>query len=197
MYRAFQKIFPVLALALIPALALAHPGHAEAPGFAAGFLHPLTGIDHLAALLAVGVLSAQTTRRAWALPLSFAVLMLAGALFASTGARLPSVEAMIAVSLLVIGLLIAARAPLPIHAGAALVGFFALFHGAAHGAEFALAGNPAAALAGMTLSTLLIPLAGMRIGALLLRVSPRWTRALGGVVSLFGAVLLAGMAGVA
>jgi urease accessory protein len=195
MRPSIQKpgVIAAFIFALVPALALAHPGHAEAPGFAVGFLHPLTGIDHLAAMLAVGVWSAQTTRRAWPLPLFFALSMLAGALVALAGAHFPSVEAMIALSLFVTGLLIAARKALPLPAGAALVGLFALFHGAAHGGEFASAGGLAAPLAGMTLSTLLIPLAGMGIGLFIVRASPRWTRALGGAVSLFGVGLLAGM----
>lgn len=151
-------------------------------GFVSGFVHPITGLDHLAAMLAVGVWSALTTRRLWLAPLSFAALLLVGALLAQAGLALPAVEPMIAASMLVLGLLLAARIHLPEAAGAVLVGAFALFHGAAHGQE--LAG--AWALAGMVLGTATLHLAGMGIGLGLKRVSAWLPRMAGAVVALMG-----------
>ena len=128
-------------------------------------MHPFTGLDHLVAMLAVGVWSALAAAQpGWrslaAAPLSFAALLWIGALLALGGASLPAVEPMIATSLLVLGLLVATRRALPTPAGMALVGGFALFHGAAHGAELA---GPAA-LAGMVLATGLLHGAGLLIG---------------------------------
>jgi urease accessory protein len=194
MYSMLSKSALTLVLALMPALALAHSGHGEASGFAAGFLHPATGLDHLVAMLAVGIWSAQATRHVWRLPLAFAALLLTGAVFAIAGMGFPAIEPMIAASLLVIGLLLAIRAQLSTAVSVGLIGGFALFHGAAHGVELAAAANPALALAGMTLGTLLIHCVGLGIGRGLLRVQQNWTRALGGAVSLFGVGLLAGLA---
>jgi len=181
-----------------PTLALAHVGadgsaHAHV-GFADGLLHPLTGLDHLAAMLAVGVWSALTARQArdmaWA-PLAFAAMLLAGALAGFAGLPLPAVEPMIAASLLVLGLLLAARLHLPGPAAAALVGVFAVFHGVAHGVELAGATGGAAALAGMVLATALLHAAGLAVGwALRTRFS--WGPRLAGVaVAVFGASMLA------
>jgi len=164
--------------------ALAHVGAdaGDHHGLLTGFTHPLTGLDHLAAMLAVGVWSAMTTRRIWAAPLTFAGLLLGGALLAQGGVAFPGIEPMIAASMLVVGLLLAAQVRLPEAAGALLVGAFALFHGAAHGQE--LAG--ASALLGMVAGTAALHLAGMGLG-LLLRARSAWLPRLAGIaVALFG-----------
>ncbi len=164
--------------------ALAHVG-ADAGGhhgLLTGFSHPLTGLDHLAAMLAVGFWSALTTRRVWAAPLAFAGLLLVGALLAQAGIAFPGIEPMIAASMLVAGLLLAAQVRLPEAAGALLVGAFALFHGAAHGQE--LAGTTA--LLGMVAGTAVLHLIGMGLG-LLLRARAAWLpRLAGAAVALFG-----------
>lgn len=174
-FSALIKLIGGASLAVLSASAFAHVG-ADAGshhGFLTGFTHPLTGLDHLAAMLAVGMWSAMTSRRSWAAPLSFAALLLVGALMAKSGVAFPAVEPMIAASLLVMGLLLATRQRLPAAAGALLVGGFALFHGAAHGNELAGPG----ALAGMVASTALIHLAGLGIGKAMQHRSaalPRW-----------------------
>ena len=178
------KTFAALALLGHATLALAHvgiDGHGH-QGFFTGLLHPLTGLDHLAAMVAVGVWSAGTTRRFWVAPLAFALMLFAGAVLAQAGVGFPAIEPMIAASLLVVGLLLAARARLPEAAGAALVGAFALFHGAAHGQEL----GGLAALLGMVLGTALLHVAGIGLGRALMRHSPWWTRAAGAVVALMG-----------
>ncbi|MDR0736061.1 MAG: HupE/UreJ family protein [Zoogloeaceae bacterium] len=172
--------------------ALAHTGHEDAPGFVAGFMHPLTGADHLMAMLAVGIWSAMTTRRIWVAPLSFASLLLIGALLGLAGLHFPAVEPMIAASLLVLGLLLVSQARLPLMAGALLTGAFALFHGAAHGAELG-SNSPLAAIAGMVLGTALIHIAGLLLGRLLLARHVLWARVAGGCITIFGAVLLTGV----
>ena len=179
------KSVAALALAGTASLALAHvgaDGGEHHGGFLTGFLHPITGLDHLAAMVAVGVWSAETTRRFWIAPIAFALTLFAGALLAQAGVGFPAIEPMIAVSMLVVGLLLAARAKLPEAAGALLVGAFALFHGAAHGQEL----GGLAALLGMVAGTALLHLAGIGLGKLLLRHNPWWTRVAGAVVALMG-----------
>jgi len=172
-----------LALAALSFSAAAHVGDAhDHGGFLTGFLHPVTGLDHLAAMLAVGVWSAMTTTRIWVAPLSFAALLLAGALLAQAGMAFPAIEPMIAASMLVVGLLLAARVKLPEAAGAVLVGAFALFHGAAHGQELAAG----AALAGMVLGTALLHAVGIALGLGLKRANQWLPRVAGGVVALMG-----------
>ena len=176
------------------ALALAHTGHDGAAhhgigdAIAAGFTHPFTGLDHLAAMLALGVWSALTARRVWLAPLAFASALLVGALLGFVGIRLPAVEPMIAASLLALGLLVASRAALPAVLGVAIAASFALFHGVAHGQE--LSGPFGAwALAGMVSATALLHAGGIALG-LAMKRSPAWLpRIAGAGVALFGASL--------
>ena len=178
------KTAAVAGLAFVSVSAFAHMGADGAAhhGLVTGFLHPITGLDHLAAMLAVGVWSAMTTRRLWLAPVSFAVLLLAGAWLAQAGVAFPAIEPMIAASMLVVGLLLAAQVKLPDAAGAVLVGAFALFHGAAHGQEL-VAG---AALAGMVLGTAVLHVAGIGLGLGLKRTSVWLPRVVGAVVALMG-----------
>jgi urease accessory protein len=176
----------------LPALALAHVGAdgGSHHGFMAGFEHPFTGIDHLLAMLLIGVWSASLSRRWWLAPLAFASMLLAGALLAGAGLRLPAVEPAIALSLVLLGALLAARTAWPAAAMAALAALFALFHGVAHGVEL----QGLAALAGMVLATVLLHATGLLAGQALRRRSLWWPRAAGIAVSLFGAALLFGAA---
>ena len=183
-----------LAACAAPLLAAAHvsgaPHDHGTSAFAAGFAHPFTGLDHLAAMVALGVWSAMTTRRVWLAPVAFAGALLLGALLGLAGLALPAVEPMIAASLLVLGLLVATGRQLPAAAGAALAAGFALFHGAAHGTELAGPGA-AAALAGMVLATALLHGAGIGLG-LALKHTNRWLpRVAGAAVVVLGASLLA------
>lgn len=183
----FSKCFTAASVALLSLPAFAHVG-ADAGshhGFSTGFMHPLTGLDHLAAMLAVGIWSAMTARRIWAAPLAFASLLLAGALLAQAGLNFPAVEPMIAASMVVIGLLLAAQKQLPEAAGAALVGGFALFHGAAHGQE--LVG--ASALLGMVAGTALMHAAGLGLGLALRGQRAGLARAAGAGVGVLGMVM--------
>lgn len=183
---------------------LGHVHGADAAGsFFQGALHPLTGLDHLAAMVSVGLWSALTAAPAragraassmWAAPAAFAATLLLGALLGLGGLSLPGIEPMIAASLLVMGLLVCTRTALPTLAGGALVALFALFHGLAHGAELA-GGHAAAALAGMVLSTAALHAAGLAMGMALRRrdqaFASRWApRAAGLGVAAFGATLL-------
>ena len=155
-----------------------------------GMLHPITGLDHLAAMLAVGCWSALTARRVWVAPLAFANVLLAGALLGMAGVALPAVEPMVASSLLVLGLLLAARTRMPGAAAAVLVGIFAAFHGWAHGSELSGA-LWFAPLAGIVLATLALHALGVALGLALRGRSLWWSRLAGSVVALAGVTLLA------
>lgn len=155
-----------------------------------GLLHPLTGLDHLAAMLAVGFWSALTARRLWTTPLAFAAMLLVGALLGLAGLELPAVEPMIATSLLVLGLLVALRARIPAVLAAALVGVFAVFHGVAHGTELAGAAQIWAPLAGMLITTVSLHIAGLGLGLALRKRNPWGSRIAGAAVTLLGSFLL-------
>ena len=122
-------------LALAPVAALAHPGH-EGASLAHGFTHPLGGFDHIVAMVTVGIMAARLGGRAlWLVPASFIAAMAAAGVAGIAGVGLPYVEAGIALSVLVLGATVALGLTMPVAAAMALVGFCAIFHGYAHGAE--------------------------------------------------------------
>jgi len=135
----YTRALALLAFTLTPTLAHAHPGHAghdEVGGIGWGLMHPFTGLDHLLAMVAVGLWAVQLGGRAlWALPAAFVGTMCLGGLMGMNGAVLPLVEPMILTSVLALGALIAFTVRLPLAACAGVVALSALFHGQAHGAE--------------------------------------------------------------
>ena len=179
--------------------AYAHLDPAEHGSFAAGFSHPLFGTDHILAMVAVGLwaslLAAGADRRAlWFVPAAFVGTMLAGFLAAMAGTSLPFVEPVILASIVVIGLLAAVALNIPVPAAMAMVGFFAFFHGHAHGGEIGEAGAGTYA-AGFALATALLHAAGIGFGLLLGRMlggraGRRLTQAAGAVTA-FGGLWLA------
>jgi len=122
---------------LIPTLARAHPGHGvEIGGIGWGLAHPFTGLDHVLAMIAVGLWASQIGGKArWLVPAAFVSVMGAGFLLAMAGFALPYVEPAILASVMGLGLLVALAVRLPAAGAAGVVGIFALFHGHAHGAE--------------------------------------------------------------
>lgn len=181
------------------AAAHAHTGAEEANGFVAGVLHPLTGFDHLLAMVAVGIWGATLGRPLiWALPVAFPMLMVVGGILGITGVPLPYIESGIAVSVVVLGLAIAAAWRAPVAVAVAIVAAFGVFHGYAHGAELPGAASPAAYVAGFVLCTGALHLAGVAIG--LLKALPKGEqvlRASGGLIAMAGLWIFAGMPGVA
>ncbi|MBH9378241.1 HupE/UreJ family protein, partial [Pseudomonas aeruginosa] len=136
------KLLAALALLAAPALAFAHPGHGE-HGLVAGLAHPLTGLDHLLAMFAVGLWAAQQQGAArLALPCTFVGTMLVGGLLGFEGLQLPFMETGIAASVLALGLCVAlaVRPPLPL--AMAATALFALAHGVAHGLELPSLARP-------------------------------------------------------
>jgi urease accessory protein len=163
-------------------------------GFLTGFVHPFLGVDHLAAMLAVGLWSALSARRAgpellWG-PLAFANVLMLGTMLGLQGIALPAIEPMIAVSLLVTGLLVVTRIRLPALASTLLLGGFALFHGQAHGLELANNSNAFQMLAGMLTATALLHATGLAIGWKLRSTNLWLPRVAGGAVAALGSAML-------
>lgn len=180
---------------LFPALAQAHPGHEGHEltwDFSAGAAHPLSGLDHLLAMVAVGLWAAQLGGRArWLVPAAFVgVMALGGALGQSGVVVVPGVEQGIAASVLVLGLLIAAAVRLPVAAGMALVGGFAVFHGFGHGAEMPATAGGLGYGAGFVAATAALHAAGLGLGLLAGKFSPGATRIAGWGVAAAGVVIL-------
>lgn len=145
-------------------IAQAHPGHGG--GYMAGIAHPFTGLDHVLAMLAVGIWAAQLGGRArWLVPGSFVALMaVAGSAGMAGIGALPMAESGIATSVLLLGLLIAFSVKLPTVLGAGIAGLFAIFHGYAHGAEMPMLSAPWQYGAGFVLSTAVLHGLGLLLG---------------------------------
>lgn len=178
--------------------AVAHPGHPDSMmtasmSFAAGFNHPFSGIDHLLAMLAVGLWAAQNKRSAlWVLPLAFPLAMVAGALLAFAGLNIPAAETGIAASVAVLGLLIAFAVRLPLWTSTVVVSLFAVFHGYAHGSELPHGSSAAMYGAGFVLATALLHAAGLGIGLFAGKQMADKVVRIGGVgIAAVGAYLLA------
>jgi urease accessory protein len=148
---------------LILPVAEAHTFGAEGAGLSAGLAHPFMGLDHLLAMIAVGIWAWQLGGRAvWFVPVTFVSMMCIAAIFGLSGFSLPLVEPAIACSLLILGLLIAGSVRLPLIASMCLVGLFAVFHGYAHGLELPQAASPVYYGIGFILAT--ATLHGLGIG---------------------------------
>ncbi len=156
-----------LAVLFAPLLAQAHILPGEPNGFTSGFNHPLHGLDHILAMVAVGLWAAQLGGRArWLVPASFATLMTAGGALGMAGLHLPMVEAGIVVSVLALGIFIATAARLPVAASMAVVGLFALFHGHSHGTEIPAAASGLSYALGFVLATAALHGCGVGLGML-------------------------------
>ena len=152
-------------LAAASTTAHAHEGTGLAGGFAAGFTHPLVGLDHLLAMVAVGLWGAVLGRPLLiVLPVVFPLIMAAGGVLGMAGVPLPPVEIGIALSVVVLGGAIALRVAAPVWAASFLVGLFAIFHGYAHGQELPSAADPLGYSAGFVLSTGLLHVIGVGVG---------------------------------
>ncbi|MFC3393624.1 HupE/UreJ family protein [Brenneria rubrifaciens] len=183
----------VLVVTLFPILVFAHTGNDGGThhvlGFAEGFSHPLTGLDHLFAMTLVGVWSAMNTRKWWVAPVLFTSLLLVGALIGMAGVAILAAEHIVAASLLGVGLMVAMQLKLRSAAGALSIGAFAIFHGLAHGAELS---PSAAVLSGMVIATALLHLLGLGMGYLLIASKSTiwWPRLIGGCSCVLGLGLL-------
>ena len=178
----------LLLLAAMPSPAMAHDGTGLAGGFVAGFTHPLSGFDHMLAMVAVGIWGAFLGRPlVYALPMLFPSAMALGGGIGMAGIPLPPVELGIAISVVALGALIFFAVRLPVVVACAIIAVFALFHGYAHGLELPSAADPIGYSAGFVLCTGLLHLAGIALGTL--RALPVGTfalRGVGGVMALVG-----------
>ena len=189
-HRSFATPLATLCLALAPVLAHAHPGHGVS-GFAAGVSHPVHGLDHILAMVAVGLWAAQLGGRAkWLVPASFVSVMAIGGALGMAGVAMPFAEQGIFASVLILGVLIAAAVRLPLAASMGIVGLFALCHGQAHGLE--MPGNAAGLAygAGFVIATALLHATGIGCGLTIQRLAAtHWLRATGVAICVASAFL--------
>jgi urease accessory protein len=176
----------VVIAGMLPGLAAAHVGHGDAgSGLWAGILHPIFGLDHVVAMVAVGIWAAQRGAPAiWVLPITFPMVMALGAVLGALGVPIPGTEIWIALSAITWGLIVAlsVRPPLPV--AGLLVAVFAIFHGYAHGAELPESTNAIAYSVGFVLATGMLHLLGIVLG-----IAKRW--AAGATALRFGGVAIA------
>jgi urease accessory protein len=166
MHRTALRI-AAASLAVVPTVAFAHPGH-EGPGLVAGFLHPLGGVDHIIAMVAVGLLAARLGGRAlWLVPASFVGTMAVAGLAGMAGLGLPYVETGIALSVVVLAAVAILGVAMPVAAAMGLVAFFAVFHGYAHGAEMPETVSGLAYGAGFVAATALLHGIGIGLGLMI------------------------------
>lgn len=175
--------------------AAAHVGAGEAHGLVHGLAHPIGGLDHVLAMVAVGLLAAGLGGRAiWMVPAAFLGMMAVGGALGMAQMPLPHVELGIAASVIVLGLAVALRLPMPTTAAMALVGFFAIFHGFAHGAEMPVDASGAGYAAGFLLATAFLHGIGVALGLAIGRIGagPNVSQLGGAAVSLAGVALIGG-----
>lgn len=181
--------FPLLLV--MPELAQAHTGIGEFSGLAHGMLHPFLGLDHLVAMIAVGLWATQLGGRAlWLAPSVFVLVMALGGMFGVAVNPPHLIEGGILASLLVLGVLIAASIRLPLYASLALVALFALFHGYAHGAELPHSVSAMNYVLGFMLSTAILHLSGILMATWLVKNGAAyWLRLAGLSIAVFGGAL--------
>jgi len=176
----------------LPSLAHAHVGAGHVSGWAHGLAHPIGGLDHVCAMIAVGLWATQMGGRAvWLVPLTFVTVMALGGVLGMAAVPLVYTEQGIVMSLLVLGVLIAAAVRLPLAVSAAVVGVFALCHGYAHGAEMPQSASGFAYAAGFMLATALLHASGIGIALLAGKTGrAEWLRLAGVAITLCGGGLL-------
>lgn len=180
--RKSAAIVSLIALLAVPGIASAHIlANMTGGGLGAGFAHPFSGIDHMLAMLTVGLWAATLGGSAsWKVPGAFVAMLVAGALLGMTGLHLPLVEPLIALSVLVLGLAVTLTLRVPTGSGVFLVGLFALFHGYAHGAELPEAAAGFLFLLGMTAASVILHFTGFALGSALKR--HQWLLRTGGAL---------------
>ncbi|HSL68682.1 MAG TPA: HupE/UreJ family protein [Longimicrobiales bacterium] len=172
--------------------ALAHEQQGQAAGFVTGLLHPVSGLDHVLAMVAVGLWGAQLGAPAiWLLPVTFPLMMAFGGFLGLIGVPLPGVEIGIAASAILLGAMVALQARPPLALAGLLVAFFAVFHGHAHGTELPAGQSGLLYSLGFVVATGLLHAVGIAIGLI-----HRWSsgrlllRGAGVVVTLAGVFFL-------
>lgn len=198
MKSALKSGLLALVAAALPAVASAHPAIGEAAGFSHGFAHPISGLDHVLAMVMVGVFAFQLGGRAtWLVPATFVLVMALGGALGMAGINVPFVEIGIALSVVVLGAIVALDVKAPLAVALGIVGLFAIFHGHAHGTEMPENAAGAAYAAGFMIATTLLHAAGLALGYVIGRAGERQgvfvTRVAGGIATVAGVGILAGM----
>ncbi|TMH31480.1 MAG: HupE/UreJ family protein [Betaproteobacteria bacterium] len=166
-FGSAARCFVVASLCVLASPALAHVLPEEAGGFLTGFLHPISGLDHVLAMVAVGLWGAQLGVPAiWLLPVTFPIVMALGGFLGLLGIPLPGVEIGIAASALLLGVAVMTERKPPLYAAAALVAFFAIFHGHAHGIELPPGQSGLLYSLGFVVATGCLHAIGIAIGAI-------------------------------
>lgn len=196
LYRKLILIMPITMFA--PRVALAHVGLGDAHDVLHGFLHPILGLDHILAMITVGLLAANLGGRArWAVPVSFVSMMLAGGIAAMSGMILPFSEFGVAMSVIMLGGLLSSRVRLPVAYAAALAGIFAIFHGYAHGLEMPQDASGISFALGFLTATASLHIAGLCIGLGIAKLShsfaSRITTMGGGAIAIAGIALISSL----
>lgn len=178
-------------LLLLPVPASAHA--ITGSGFTSGMLHPILGLDHLLAMVSVGILSAQLGGRAiLTVPAAFVSCMIIGGIMGILGIQWPGVELGITFSVIFLGIALAAHGRIPVWVGLGLAGFFGIFHGHAHGVEMPEVADPLWFTLGFVMGTVAMHLTGVLIGLVAER-TPRgdqWLRYVGAGISGIGIHIL-------
>lgn len=189
--RPCLRTFGLFAVAtLVPVLAQAHPGH-EHGDFGGGATHPLLGLDHLLAAVAIGVWAAQLGGRArWMVPFTFIAALALGAVASLSGLQVAIAEPGVLGSVFLLGLLIVAAVRLPLAVSASLAAVFALCHGYAHASEIPSGAGVLSYSAGLLVTTALLHLAGIVVALRAQTFGPRWVRVAGAVVLAAGVLAL-------
>jgi urease accessory protein len=189
-----RRALATVLISLASTAAYAHTGVGTTSGFAHGFTHPISGFDHVLAMVAVGLFAAHLGGRAlWSVPLSFVSMMAIGGAIGIAGVNIPFVEIGIGFSVAAFGTALAARANMRVAAATAFVGFFAIFHGYAHGAEMPATVSGFDYGLGFTLATTSLHGVGIGLGLLIHTTmgSQRITQVAGGAMAFCGVALLA------
>jgi urease accessory protein len=193
-----KRAISILAAAsvLTPVAALAHTGVGDTHGVLHGFMHPISGLDHVLAMVAVGVLAALLGGRAmWLVPTSFVAMAAVGGVLGVQGVPVPFVEFGISASVILLGLAIALQAKLPLGWAAGLVGLFGLYHGYAHGAEMPADASGLGYGVGFLAATAMLHIAGIGLGLGIAQLAKssatRFARTGGAAIALAGVALLA------
>lgn len=197
-FRLIKSWLAATLAILTPAVAFAHTGVGDTSGFVHGFGHPISGLDHVLAMVMVGVFAWQLGGRAlWLLPTTFVAVMATAGALGIAGIGIPFVEIGIAVSVVVLGAIVAFELKAPTVAAMGLVGLFAVFHGHAHGAEIPENAGGVAYAAGFIIATALLHLAGISAGFLIGKASEHYgsavVRLAGWLATVAGVVLLVGV----
>lgn len=181
-----RSLFLLMLILSVPVIASAHTGVGVFSGFLSGFGHPITGFDHLLAMLAVGLWATSLGGRSvWAVPIVFIMFMAVGGFVGIAGFSVPFIEQGILFSVFALGFLIAAALKVTPVYSAIIVGFFALFHGNAHGSEVPLASGIMAYTAGFLVATSLLHSIGISLGLLFQNFGSHRLGRLAGCVILF------------